>query len=216
MRARCASAKRFVKSLTSPARNPVLRTFARHGLVGLCRNMSALDQNLLEAALRGLEAQRERLEEHIANVRRLMRGGAAAGRRPGRPAKAAPEPEPETAAPPARKRRRFSAAVRKRLADAMRQRWAVKRTASQAADKRRAATKAAAKRAATKTATKKVAAKRPVTKKRGAKKKAVTSSQVFGRKTLNSPGPRKQAAAKKGASASSAAAAAPASDEVSS
>jgi hypothetical protein len=137
--------------------------------------MSALDRSTLEAAMRGLEAQRERLDGYIADVRRMLRS-TPTGRGPGRPPRAQSESEsqPEAPAAPARKQRRFSPAVRKRLAEAMRQRWAVKRTAAQAAAKKRAT------------------------------KKGVKSSQVFGRKTLNSSAPRKRGAAKKAAAAAAA------------
>ncbi|HET8547462.1 MAG TPA: hypothetical protein VFL57_05645 [Bryobacteraceae bacterium] len=125
--------------------------------------MSPDNRSILEAALRGLEARRERIDQHITTVRRMMRGGT--GRGPGRPAGA--KAEAEASARPARKKRRFSAAVRKRLAEAMRQRWAVKRTAAQAAASK------------------------------SKKKTAVKSSRVFGRKTLNAAAPQKGPAEKK-------------------
>jgi hypothetical protein len=94
-----------------------------------------LDTSILQAALEGLERRREQLEEQIRTVRGLMRvDGAGSQRGPGRPRKTGAESAPDSAAEQARapKKRRFSAAVRKRLAEAMRQRWAVKRTAAQA------------------------------------------------------------------------------------
>ncbi len=71
----------------------------------------AIDPKVLEAALVGLELRRERLDEQIAEVRRLI-----AGKGP-RKAVAAP-------AAPARKRGRLSAAARERIAAAQRKRWA--------------------------------------------------------------------------------------------
>jgi hypothetical protein len=71
-----------------------------------------LDHAILEAALAGLELQRDRIEAQISRVRALVRK-----RGPGRPA--APEP-----APARRQRRPLSAAARKRIAAAQKKRWA--------------------------------------------------------------------------------------------
>jgi hypothetical protein len=94
-----------------------------------------LDASILQAALDGLERRREQLEEQIRVVRGLLPvDGAGSQRGPGRPRKTRAESAADSAAEqaPAPKKRRFSAAVRKRLAQAMRQRWAAKRTAAQA------------------------------------------------------------------------------------
>jgi hypothetical protein len=68
-----------------------------------------LSLELLTAALQGLEAQRDRIASHIAQVRRIL------GVRPRRPA--APPEAPKG-------RRSMSAAGRKRIAAAARKRWA--------------------------------------------------------------------------------------------
>ena len=71
------------------------------------------DSGLLQAALEGLEAQKQRIEEHIRQVQAML------GRRRGRPpasAKASPE---KPAA-----RRKLSVAARKRIAAAQKRRWA--------------------------------------------------------------------------------------------
>jgi hypothetical protein len=74
------------------------------------------DPTLLQAALEGLKLQKERIESQISTIESAIGGGA----RRGRPARAA------TAAAPAapRQRRTMSAAARKRIAEAQRERWA--------------------------------------------------------------------------------------------
>ena len=72
------------------------------------------NQELLQAALEGLEIQKQRLQDQIQRVQSLL------GKRRGRPAA-------EPAAPGKRKRRRLSAAGRKRIAEAQRRRWAEQR-----------------------------------------------------------------------------------------
>ena len=67
-----------------------------------------LTPEILSAALQGLEAQRARLESHIAEVRRLLGGRAL------EPAAAAKTPKPK---------RRMSAAGRRRMAEAAKKRW---------------------------------------------------------------------------------------------
>ena len=71
-----------------------------------------LNAEVLEAALAGLGSQRERIEEQIRQVQNLL------GRRPGRP----PGRSDSSAAP--QKRRGISAAGRRRIAIAQKQRWA--------------------------------------------------------------------------------------------
>jgi hypothetical protein len=68
-----------------------------------------LNPEILAAALEGLEAQRARLDAHIAQTRRLL------GTRPQEPAAAAETPRPK---------RKMSAAARKRISIATRKRWA--------------------------------------------------------------------------------------------
>jgi hypothetical protein len=68
-----------------------------------------LTPEILMAALQGLEAQRARLDAHIAEVRLLM------GARPQQPTAPAEAPKPK---------RRMSAAGRRRIAAATKKRWA--------------------------------------------------------------------------------------------
>jgi hypothetical protein len=75
------------------------------------------NREILEAALHGLELQREKLEEQIAQVRSML------GRRVGRP------PKPAHAAAEGRRgssrpRRQLSEEARKRIAAAQKKRWA--------------------------------------------------------------------------------------------
>lgn len=74
---------------------------------------SSLSNDILSAALSGLEMQRQRLDEQIAEVRRMLGSSEHAA--------AAPQ------GAPARKKR--SAAVRARMAAAQRKRWAAVRAA---------------------------------------------------------------------------------------
>lgn len=116
-----------------------------------------LDTAILEAALEGLERQRERLEARIAEVRRLIgpRGGPAAfaptakltispaGRQ--RIAEAqrqrwAAQKQAKTA--PARKKRRLSPEGRRNIIEATKKRWAEFR-ARKAAQQAKAAAKKA-------------------------------------------------------------------------
>ncbi len=114
------------------------------------------DPAVLQAALEGLERQRERTEEHIAELRRHFgkatpkgaprkrRTMSATARkriaqaqkkrwaeyRKGTKAKEAETPA--LAAKPARKKRRISAAGRKRIIEATKRRWAEYRRAQRA------------------------------------------------------------------------------------
>ena len=77
-----------------------------------------LTPEILSAALKGLEAQRDRVASQIAEVRRLL-GGAHA------PASSAAE------APTRKPRRKMSAAARKRITEAQRKRWEAFRKTSE-------------------------------------------------------------------------------------
>jgi hypothetical protein len=70
------------------------------------------DNDVLAAALEGFEAQKKRIDAQIAEIRQLMTGGSAG---------------PAATAEPGRKRRKVSAAGRKRMAEAQRKRWAAKK-----------------------------------------------------------------------------------------
>lgn len=75
------------------------------------------DPAFLAAALEGLESQKRRLDDQIAEVRRLLGGGAAR-----KAAKAAPVVSADGAV--AKPRRQMSASARKRIAEAQKKRWA--------------------------------------------------------------------------------------------
>jgi hypothetical protein len=79
-----------------------------------------LDNDILAAAIEGFEAQKKRLDAQIAEIRQQMTGGSA---------RAVATPEP------GRKRRKMSAAGRKRIAEAQRKRWADVKKQSGAAPK---------------------------------------------------------------------------------
>jgi hypothetical protein len=77
------------------------------------------DNEILAAAIEGFEAQKSRLDARIAEIRQKL--GGAGGEEPG-----------TTSDAPAagRKRRKMSAAARKRIADAQKKRWAAVRKES--------------------------------------------------------------------------------------
>jgi hypothetical protein len=93
------------------------------------KQTGGLSPDVLNAALHGLEAQKQTLEQHIQQVRSML--GLGTGRR-GRPPKSAATTPTESAAPTARKRRRFSAATRARMSEAQRKRYASTRKVNEA------------------------------------------------------------------------------------
>jgi hypothetical protein len=78
---------------------------------------------LLEAALEGLKIQKERIEEQISEVERLLRGRGAAKQARGDQARPAATPGGK---------RRLSPAARKRIAAAQKKRWAEYRKQTEA------------------------------------------------------------------------------------
>jgi len=74
------------------------------------------DPVLLAAALEGLTLQKERIEDQIRQIREAL-----GKKSPGRPAKAASAAAASDGKP--RKRRKMSAAARKRIAEAQKKRW---------------------------------------------------------------------------------------------
>ena len=88
--------------------------------------MPNVNQELLTAALEGLELRRQRLEEQIAEVRSLLR--SSGGRAKESEGQGQQEAQP--------RKRVLSAAARKRIAAAQRKRWAA---AKKAATKKAAA-----------------------------------------------------------------------------
>jgi hypothetical protein len=83
------------------------------------KTSAAPNREILEAALQGLEAQRQRLDEQIAQVRAMM------GRRVGRPPRST-DNGLSTAIPgiAGRKKRVLSPEARRRIAAAQKKRWA--------------------------------------------------------------------------------------------
>jgi peptidoglycan hydrolase CwlO-like protein len=87
----------------------------------MAKTSATPNREILEAALQGLEAQRQRLEEQISQVRGMM------GQRAPRPAKGtAAEASSQTASASSRERKRrvLSPEARKRIAAAQKKRWA--------------------------------------------------------------------------------------------
>jgi hypothetical protein len=135
--------------------------------------MQTLDKSILEAALQGLEAQRDRIEGQIAEVRQFLGGArttsapteevsgtrkkfSAASRRKmaeaqkRRWAKIKGETETPEAAAPLKKKRKMSAAGRKAISEATKKRWAAVRAVKEKASKKAADKKIAKRKAAVK------------------------------------------------------------------
>jgi hypothetical protein len=83
---------------------------------------SAPNREILEAALQGLESQREKLDEQIAQVRGLL--GSRVGRPPKTAKNGGSSGQGAQAQKSGRKRRQLSAEARKRIAAAQKKRWA--------------------------------------------------------------------------------------------
>ena len=79
-----------------------------------------LNNDILAAAIEGLEARKKRIDAQIAELRQQMTGESA---------------EPAPTSKPAGKRRKMSAAARKRIGDAQRKRWATEKKESGTAAK---------------------------------------------------------------------------------
>lgn len=87
----------------------------------MAKSPAAPTKEILEAALQGLESQRQRLDSQIAQVRAMM------GNRPGRPSKQSLSNDgdkPVVTKTATRKRRVLSPEARKRIAVAQKKRWA--------------------------------------------------------------------------------------------
>jgi hypothetical protein len=81
---------------------------------------SKLTTNILSAAIEGLESQKRRIDAQIAELRAMLSGSST---------QTATMPE----APPHNKRKKFSAATRRRMKEAQQRRWAKIRGASEPA-----------------------------------------------------------------------------------
>jgi len=87
----------------------------------MAKTFATPNREILEAALQGLEAQRQRLDEQISQVRSMM------GQRAPRSSKGATAEASSNAASTSsreRKRRILSPEARKRIAAAQKKRWA--------------------------------------------------------------------------------------------
>jgi len=96
-----------------------------------------LSSDVLNAALAGLEAQKQTIERHIEQVRSMLGIRADGQKRRGRPPKSAVTvpslvAEPAAPSPPGRNRRRFSAEARARMAEAQRRRYAAAKKVNEA------------------------------------------------------------------------------------
>lgn len=76
----------------------------------------------LDRILAELRSERDRLDEAIAAIEKIGTAANGTGRRRGRPGRPA-----ASAAPNGRRRRRMSAAARKRISEMMKARWAERR-----------------------------------------------------------------------------------------
>lgn len=77
-----------------------------------------MDNSIYQAALEGLELQKQRIDDQIKQVRAHLAGT-------GKAKKAAPAPATATVkAGPAKKRRKLDAAAKKRISEAQKKRWA--------------------------------------------------------------------------------------------
>jgi hypothetical protein len=86
----------------------------------------------IHSILAELRSEKDRLEEAILTIERLAAGSVA--KRRGRPPKWMASVKAATASSSApKKRRRFSAATRKRMAESQRKRWASRKATAQAA-----------------------------------------------------------------------------------
>jgi hypothetical protein len=74
-----------------------------------------LNNDILAAAIEGFEARKKHIDVQIAELRQLKNGGSS---------------EPTATPQPGRKRRKMSAAGRKRIAEAQRKRWAASKKES--------------------------------------------------------------------------------------
>jgi len=85
----------------------------------MAKQSRTANREILEAALQGLEAQKQKLDEQISQVRGMMRGGGA-----GRRSQSSAGEESGGGSRRGRKKRVLSAEARKRIAAAQKKRWA--------------------------------------------------------------------------------------------
>jgi hypothetical protein len=155
-----------------------------------------LTPEIISAAIEGFEAQKARINQHIADLRAMLSGGpaktaatpeaspgkriisAAARRRMAlgqkrrwAAIKGTSEPLPQATPEPPKPKRKLSAAGRAAIVAALKKRWAAKKAAAHPAPAKKAVTKkTTAKKAAVKAPPAKAAKKAAPVKKRAAKK----------------------------------------------
>ena len=86
-------------------------------------------KRLLELALKGLEAEQQRIDEEIADIRKQIHGDGQRSRTQSGPQLQA-SPQPQSAGRPARTGSRLTPAGRKKLSDMMKRQWAAKKRAA--------------------------------------------------------------------------------------
>ena len=91
----------------------------------MAKQSAAPSREILDAALQGLEGQRRKLDEQIAEVRSLMGG------RGGRSTQHTGQAAAASRSGKSRKKRVLSAEARKRIAAAQKKRWAAFRKSQQ-------------------------------------------------------------------------------------
>ena len=72
-----------------------------------------LNEEILQAAIIGLQEQKKRIDAQLEELRLMLAGGSAEN-----------NTEPKSAPTPKKAKRKLSAAARKAIADAQRKRWA--------------------------------------------------------------------------------------------
>jgi len=72
-------------------------------------------KRLLELALKGLEAERQRIDQEIADIQKQIRGDGQGSSSQARPQE--PNPQPQSAGRPAQSGSRLTPAGRKKLSD---------------------------------------------------------------------------------------------------
>jgi peptidoglycan hydrolase CwlO-like protein len=88
----------------------------------MAKTSATPNREILEAALQGLEAQRQKLEEQISQVRGMM--GQRTAARPAKGSAAESSSQAASSSSRQRKRRVLSPEARKRIAAAQKKRWA--------------------------------------------------------------------------------------------
>jgi hypothetical protein len=131
-----------------------------------------LTYEIIIAAITGFEAQKARIDVQIADLRAMLDGGS-------------PEPAAAPEAPKG-KRRKMSAAARKRIADAQRKRWAESKGTPEPAKPKRQLS-AAGRKAISEATKKRWAAKRAAARPAPGATKKVATKKTAGKKAAKAP-----------------------------